>query len=407
MPVPQAQPAPPAATAPAPAPPRKSPWRTAGEILAVLAITGVLVGVLLEISLRLFAPQISSPIPGLFVADAATRYRLKPNVRIPYHFGDINTVYTTNDQGLREDHTIGAPAPGSTRLLFLGDSFTFGSGVDLDQAFAHRLSGSTAADGSRIESVDAGVPGYGTDNEAAWLQTYGWALQPKIVLVGFFVGNDVKDTMLGLDKTMVDDQGRLVETPQTRQVLDRQASTGLKGWLEQNSHAYVFLRNLAYKVTGRQNKPAPADPAAGLFTGGPYEAITFLRKDPPPEVAAGWDKVTGLLDSMRAAATAHGATLVVVAIPTREQVQDADWATMLQQLGTPESTLTRDLPQQQLAAWSARTGAPLIDLLPAFRAAAQTQPLYFRTDPHCNAAGHALAAQIIQDGLVHLGLFRR
>src|SRR5690242_12582665 len=83
---------------------RKPAWRSALEGLAVLAITGVLILVLLEIGLRLFAPQIGQAVAGLFVADPATRYRLQPSARVPFHVGEVNVTYTTNSEGLREDH---------------------------------------------------------------------------------------------------------------------------------------------------------------------------------------------------------------------------------------------------------------------------------------------------------------
>jgi hypothetical protein len=138
-----------------------------------------------------------------------------------------------------------------------------------------------------------------------------------------------------------------------------------------------------------------------------FDAASFFLKDEPAEITAGWAKTTGILDAMRADAQAHGAQLVVVAIPTREQVHDRYWQEMQQQFGLTDAQLVRDLPEQHLAAWSARTGAPLIDLLPGFRAADPNKQLYyFRTDRHWNAAGHALAATLITEGMTRLGLFK-
>jgi len=77
-------------------------------------------------------------------------------------------------------------------------------------AFPQLLDGARAADGTTIDSVNGGVPGYGTDNALAWLRTYGWPLQPKIVLLGFYAGNDVRDNLMGMNKTMASDEGRLV-----------------------------------------------------------------------------------------------------------------------------------------------------------------------------------------------------
>jgi hypothetical protein len=393
---------------PPPAAPRRSGLRVLGQTLAVLAITGILIIALLEIGLRLFAPQITPPITGLFVADPATAYRLAPGARVPYRFAEGNTTFDINSQGLREDHVIGPPAVGVTRLLNLGDSFTFGMGVNADQAFPALLNGAVAADGGKVESINAGVFGYGTDNEAAWLRTYGWPLQPRIVLVGFFVGNDVKDVMLGMDKTTVDKDGRLVAASASLQAMGQPAAAeetgdapaaggGVKGWLEQNSHAYLFLRNVYYRLTGAATKVQK--PTI-------FDSASFFLKDQPPEISAGWDKTLAILDAMRADAQAHRATLVVVAIPTREQAQDTYWAEMQRQFGLSDAALQRDLPQRQLAAWAARTESPLIDLLPGFTAAGKTKLLYFRTDRHWNAGGHALAATLIRQGLTRLGLFR-
>ncbi|MDQ2809409.1 MAG: SGNH/GDSL hydrolase family protein [Chloroflexota bacterium] len=393
------------ATQPAtqPAPARKGRGRALAEGLLVLAITlGLMLG-LLEIGLRLFAPQIVPPLGGLFIADPATAYRLKPDVRVPFRFAEGSPVFSTNSQGLREDHLVGPPLPGRTRLLNIGDSFTFGMGVNAEQAFPQRLDGLTVG-GDRVESINAGVFGYGTDNEAAWLHTYGWPLQPRLVLVGFFVGNDVKDTMLGMDKTTVDAAGRLIATDKSKQALqgadgaDPDTATsggGIKAWLENNSHAYLFLRNFWTALR-------PVKPRAPTV----FDAASFFLTPEPPAITTGWTTTLGVLDGIRADVQAHHARLIVVAIPTREQVQDPSWREMQAQFGLTAAQVQRDLPQQQLAAWATHTGTPLVDLLPAFRAAGQSQTLYFRTDRHWTAAGHALAADQIKAYLTQQNLLK-
>ncbi len=390
-------PAPPDPSAPAAPAARKPAWRSLLEVLGVLAVTGVLVLVLLEIGLRLFAPQIGTAVAGLFTPDPATRYRMQPNASVPFHVGEINVTYTTNAQGLREPGPVGPPAPHTTRVLAIGDSFTYGDGVTMQQAWPALLAGTAAPDGP-VDPVNAGVPGYGTDQALAWLQTYGWPLQPRVVILGFYVGNDVRDNLLGMDKTEANAAGQLVETAATAQTIGRSPPTpGLKGWLERNSNAYVFLRNLLH--------PSNQVQTPGLYTSGPHEDVTFFLKDGLPGLAAGWDKTYALLDQMQAAVQAHGARLVVVAMPTRDQVEDQYWQEMKTLYGLQDTQLVRDLPQQKLAAWSAQSGATLVDLYPAFVRAAQSQTLYYHTDPHWNPAGHALAAQEIRAALVQDGIF--
>ena len=368
---------------------------------------------LLEIGLRLFAPQISPEmryevLAGLFTNDAATGYRNAPGAQVRQHDSETDTTYDINAQGLREARLIGPPAPDTTRVLALGDSFAFGAGVDADQTYAHLLNGIPAGDGTPLDVVNGGVDGYGTDNEAAWLTAYGWAFQPRIVLLGFFVGNDTYDNFLGLHKTYVNADRELVESdPALRGAAAPEAETGTgllggpKLWLAQHSQAYVFLRGLAHAATALF-VPSHIQPV----TPRPFDTAPGYYKTEPPDLATGWTKTFAILDQMRADVAAHGARLVIVVIPAREQVEDAAWRQMQVRFGLSEADLERDHPQRRLAAWSTQTGTPLIDLLPGFQAAPPSPPLYFGYDIHWTAAGHALAAQLIRAGLARLGLAR-
>ncbi len=63
--------------------------------------------------------------------------------------------------------------------------------------------------------------------------------------------------------------------------------------------------------------------------------------------------------------------------------------------------------QRAVAEWCAQNGVPCIALLEPLRAAAaKRENLYFRIDPHWNAAGHRVAAEAIEAGLQQLGLLR-
>ena len=140
-------------------------------------------------------------------------------------------------------------------------SFTFGWGVDAAATFPRLLDNHVAADGTRLESINAGVIGYGPDNEAAWLAAHGWALQPRLVLVGFYAGNDVRDVMLGRHKSHVDPRGRLLGGAQDPPAPPDGPAVA-EHWLGEHSQAYLLLRNLAYNLTHpAQSATPPAGPA--------------------------------------------------------------------------------------------------------------------------------------------------
>jgi lysophospholipase L1-like esterase len=371
----------------------------------VALITLALVAVFLEIGLRLFAPQVTQSISGLFQSDEAAGYRLRSNVSVPYRSSEANvTFHTGEDPGMR---IVPAPATSTNRTaLVLGDSFTFGMNVQDGEAFPARMVDAIGkAGGPKWRVLNGGVFGYGTDNEAAWLDEHGWAQKPSIVLVAFFVGNDVKDVMLGITKTVATDDGRLVAAGVSKQAMDRGAedesntpakSSGVRGWLESNSHAFLFARSLWYNTLGKgTSKP-------GKLT--IFDAASFYKKDVPPEIESGWQKTLGILEKMEADSKARGAQLVLVAIPAREQVYPRSWEDVKAQFALDESGFDLSLPQQKLSEFAVAKGLPYIDLLPDFKAKNSDPNLYFHIDRHWTAAGHDLAAQTIVRELKALGL---
>lgn len=98
-----------------------------------------------------------------------------------------------NAQGLRDTEDVVSPKPeGVFRVLCVGDSFTFGVENALEHTFPKLLEAILAGrpGGARIEVLNAGISGLNSCQEAGWLEHYGWALEPDVVIVGF-VMNDV------------------------------------------------------------------------------------------------------------------------------------------------------------------------------------------------------------------------
>lgn len=94
----------------------------------------------------------------------------------------------SNGQGLREDHEIAIPKPpGELRVLFLGDSCTFGVGLQHDQVYVHRVEEMLAARFPRIrvECINAGVPGYSLLQGSLFLNSEGFDYEPDLVVLAF------------------------------------------------------------------------------------------------------------------------------------------------------------------------------------------------------------------------------
>ena len=92
-----------------------------------------------------------------------------------------------------------------------------------------------------------------------------------------------------------------------------------------------------------------------------------------------------MLDAIRADVTAHGAQLLVVAIPAREQVHDADWQELQSGLGLA-ATGPRPQPAPAQAGRVERPHGHAPDgPAAADRRRRRRRRLYFHADPHWNA----------------------
>jgi hypothetical protein len=87
---------------------------------------------------------------------------------------------TISAKGLRDEQVVAPKPPGIRRLLCLGDSWTFGWGVEQADCFCSRLDGLL---GDGWETVNLGVPGQNTAQEVRRLALHGLAFEPDLVLV--------------------------------------------------------------------------------------------------------------------------------------------------------------------------------------------------------------------------------
>lgn len=86
-----------------------------------------------------------------------------------------------------------AKAPATKRILFIGDSGTFGSGVQFEQTFPFQFEKLHRAKhpDEKIEIINAGIPGLTTVDEYTLFEKKLAVLKPDVVILGFFMANDI------------------------------------------------------------------------------------------------------------------------------------------------------------------------------------------------------------------------
>lgn len=158
----------------------------------------------------------------------------------------------TNTAGIRADREIPFEAdPSIARILFVGDSYTFGSNVSNEHAFPEVFQRRFLADG---EVINLGVPGYGVDQAVLLFEIIGAKYFPQVVVLGFFVRDFYRNLIdfRGYQKPRFElDEGdflRLVGLPilPPHQLYEAYASgeRNIGGW----HYSYLFTK-LANKIT--------------------------------------------------------------------------------------------------------------------------------------------------------------
>jgi len=154
---------------------------------AVLLIGAITFAVILfEVVLHVLRPQIQYTympqdiVISHFQPSSFLPAELRPNYRSRFKMLEFDTIVTTNRFGLR-DEEVDFSRP---RILCLGDSYTFGYGVENDETFCALLE---RRFGKKYDFVNVGfADGFSPDSYALWLAKYKGTFDPTAIIVSLF-----------------------------------------------------------------------------------------------------------------------------------------------------------------------------------------------------------------------------
>lgn len=179
-----------------------------------------------------YMPKVFQPISG---------WTLRPNTssRHDHIAGDFHVTVTIDANGFRQTRPIVADKP---TLLIMGDSFTFGFGVEDGETYPALLAGMI----TNRNVINGGyVGGMALNTQLAWVRQNYHTWRPETVVYQFFSGNDFDDIAAG-NQYYADDIGQLR--------FCRKGATGaLTAWMRQHSR-------LAAVVMDRVGAFLPASP---------------------------------------------------------------------------------------------------------------------------------------------------
>jgi lysophospholipase L1-like esterase len=274
-----------------------------------------------------------------------------------------------NSLGLR-NREIGPKPPGVRRILVLGDSLVFSgettSGELYTQVVERRLN-ERAGNAGAFEVINAGVPGYTTFQERAFLDLHGLGMAPDVVVLGFVL-NDLYYPYL--------------HRPTENDLLDLEPEAALGRFDGTSGAGRLFARSyLAHEAV------AGVELLAQRFRGVVFEFRHY------PDFYLAWERhpwprlarlSRDLADDLRRRGIAFG----IVAFPVREQVD-------------PRSRGRRDdellFPQVRLRGICEALGVPLWDTTEVLFA--NGGPKLFRDYLHLAPPGNDVVARGLEEFL--------
>ncbi len=396
--------------------PRPSrPRRSAGQIAAYIAwviASIVFICATLEIGARLFIYRESRGTP-LYRPDTRYLFTLSPNAKEPYYYRvgpeELAMVtHQTSSQGLR-DEVVGDKAPGEYRIALLGDSYTFGATVDVDQTIGRHLQRilEERYPGRAVRVINLGVGGTGPWQQLGRLRDVGFRFEPDLVLHQLFLGNDVENELT--------QTGQYLEAydPDWQVVIDRWRKVNLsrfraEAWLFEHSSAYAAFRRAVsaqsvYKFLQSGLRILPE--AKRLFRKHSEPRPSLLEVDVAdwyPKLERGFAMLVDDVAAAEAACEERGARYAVYNVPCHLELSDVEWA----RHARPDVSdfYDRGKGNRKLAEAMRERGIDFIPVFERFQADENPERFYHIFDGHTSGKGNRAIAEILADYIAAEGL---
>ncbi len=265
--------------------------------------------------------------------------------------------YSVDDDGFRASAVeAAADAP---LILTLGDSSVFGHAVDDGEAIHDGMQASLAALGVSARVRTLAVPGYSTVQTLRVMDELGWALQPRVLVIGSLWSDSTLDVVRDLDL--------------------------YAAYAHPVARIELLLTNLSlFRVTRRTLNGLRGLPAERTISW-PQPGDTGLRRVPVQDYAAN-------MEFMVSQAQERGIGVVILALASNAMT------------GRGRDSSDPAYPYQDVQYRVADAhNLPYVDMVRVFRSSGMTLNQLYGDDLHPSGTGSTLLGQAIASALVETG----
>lgn len=307
---------------------------------------------ILEFTARYIIRQPYYAFPeGYFINNEFYGYELAKNFKSKYSQPEFTIDISTNSQGLRDTEYY--PDKEKFKILALGDSFTFGAGVELNDTYLSGLEQSLNDNRGKFLIIKAGVIGYSTFNEKIYLEKKGLSYRPDMVMVQFWWDDLGIDYITYLAETGFLTSGKIKNNAQ------------LRIFLNKHFRSYALARRI---FTLAVNK--------ALFA---HRTVTISES--PDSLNDKFAITAKQFKEIESFCSNNQIPCLFILIPPKEFVYNE--ATRYQ--------------WQAFCEFLDKNNLQYFDALPSLKAAVlKGEQVFFKVDPHLNKNGHKVIAEAIE-----------
>lgn len=363
----------------------------------LISISGVILAILAaEVTTAKLNPQetldfVKEMSPACFAQSDILPFELKKGTVCYFLQQEFKHAAVINSSGYRGQELSFQKSKDIFRILTVGDSFTFGQGVKDNNTYSTKLEEIFKNNHKNVEVINGGyASSFSPDSYFLFLKGKGLDLKADLVIMGFFIWNDITD-LAETQWEMMDENGLPTKINSRLRMVDKEGHlTFVKPKrrysipILANSHffqlVYSYKQSAFDKLFALFDKNPNFDPekeAMAIYNACIFEDDCFLKYQKE------WEKIMKVIKATKELLAENDISFLIVLIPTKEQLNDPDLGSGI---------------NKKLGQFFEENNIDYLDLYDQFKGR-QINEFYFSQDAHWTNMGHQLAAEIIFDYL--------
>ena len=319
---------------------------------------------------------------------------LNSNVYASIASPNSETLHETNEFAVTvQSNNLGFRGKGEvlkTDYSFIGDSYVFGTGVELKDHFINKLQ----KDGYSVNNF--GLPTAGTLNELAILKDFAISKTEKKALLVFYP-NDIQNNFWWYTHPY-DNAEELIELRRRKYSYNpypakpewsfQIISLIKKAGERYGSNIEQTVQYLGQDI-GKQHVENLSNWSAAI-------------KPEPENVGKAWALTFDALSAMKYHLTKYDLDFEIIYLPYQEAISGRQKNLRFKtfKLVIPDNLLAWDEPADKLKIWTKKENIPFHDLTDYFRDSENSDRIYYDLDGHLTKYGHELLFQYLETNIL-------